>query len=100
MSIKDLQCLQAPHVTEKTSRLTAKSNQYAFKVSLEATKLSIKKSIEEYFSVVVEDIQVIKVKGKTRRDRKSNKLRKKSNWKKAYVTLAEGNSIDMEIVTE
>ena len=37
------------------------------------------------------------MKGKTRRDRKSNKLRKKSDWKKAYVSLAEGQSIDMDI---
>ena len=69
------------------------SNQYAFKVDINATKLQIKKAIEGYFSVDVEDINVIKVKGKTKRSR--YKIRKKSDWKKAYVKLAQGQSIEV-----
>ena len=72
------------------------SNQYAFKVDINATKLQIKKAIEGYFSVDVEDVNVIKVKGKTKRSR--YRIRKKSDWKKAYVKLAQGQSI--EVTTE
>jgi|TARA_B110000263_G_scaffold147885_1_gene128274 large subunit ribosomal protein L23 len=97
MNNQNIQFLKAPYVTEKTSRLTEESNQYVFKVSLDSTKLKIKKAVEDSYSVSVKDVQVIKMKGKTRRDRKSNKLRKKSDWKKAYVSLAEGQSIDMDI---
>ena len=97
MNNLNIQFLKAPYVTEKTSRLTEESNQYVFKVSLDSTKLKIKKAVEDSYSVSVKDVQVIKMKGKTRRDRKSNKLRKKSDWKKAYVSLAEGQSIDMDI---
>jgi len=97
MNNQSIQFLKAPYVTEKTSRLTEESNQYVFKVSLDSTKLKIKKAVEDSYSVSVKDVQVIKMKGKTRRDRKSNKLRKKSDWKKAYVSLAEGQSIDMDI---
>lgn len=97
MNNQNIQFLKAPYVTEKTSRLTKESNQYVFKVSLDSTKLKIKKAVEDSYSVSVKDVQVIKMKGKTRRDRKSNKLRKKSDWKKAYVSLAEGQSIDMDI---
>ena len=53
--------------------------------------------MEEYYSVNVEKIQVVKMKGKTRKDRKSNRLRKKPDWKKAYVKLKEGQSIDIAV---
>ena len=100
MNIKNLQFLKTPHLTEKTSMLTEKYNQYVFKVSLESNKLGIKKAVEDYFSVKVNEVRVLKMKGKTRRDRKSNQIRKKSDWKKAYVTLAEGESIDIEVGTD
>ncbi|MDG2061246.1 MAG: 50S ribosomal protein L23 [SAR86 cluster bacterium] len=97
MSKSNIQFLKTPYVTEKTSRLTSEHNQYVFKVTLPATKLSIKKALEEYYSVNVEKIQVVKMKGKTRKDRKSNRLRKKPDWKKAYVKLKEGQSIDIAV---
>ena len=53
----------------------------------------LKKAIEGYFSVDVEDVNIIKVKGKTKRSR--YRIRKKSDWKKAYVKLAEGQSIEV-----
>ena len=85
--------IKTPYLTEKVSTLMGESNQYAFKVDINATKLQIKKAIEGYFSVDVEDINVIKVKGKTKRSR--YKIRKKSDWKKAYVKLAQGQSIEV-----
>tara|TARA_B100000214_G_scaffold328181_1_gene267155 strand:+ start:171 stop:461 length:291 start_codon:yes stop_codon:yes gene_type:complete len=85
--------IKSPYLTEKVSTLMGESNQYAFKVDISATKLQIKKAIEGYFSVDVEDVNVIKVKGKTKRSR--YRIRKKSDWKKAYVKLAQGQSIEV-----
>ena len=70
-----------------------RSNQYAFKVSKEATKHQIKRAVEKLFSVSVTDVTVVINKGKVKRSRYG--LRKKSDWKKAYISLAEGQSIDM-----
>ena len=85
--------IKSPYLTEKVSTLMGESNQYAFKVDINATKLQIKKAIEGYFSVDVEDVNVLKVKGKTKRSR--YRIRKKSDWKKAYVKLAQGQSIEV-----
>ena len=85
--------IKSPYLTEKVSTLMGDSNQYAFKVDINATTLQRKKAIEGYFSVDVEDVNVIKVKGKTKRSR--YRIRKKSDWKKAYVKLAQGQSIEV-----
>jgi len=85
--------IKAPYLTEKVSSMMGSNNQYAFKVDLNATKLQIKKAIEGYFSVDVEAVNVIRVKGKTKRSR--FRVSQRSNWKKAYVKLAEGQSIEV-----
>ena len=85
--------IKAPYLTEKVSSIMGESNQYAFKVNINATKLQVKKAVEGYFSVDVEDVNIIKVKGKTKRSR--YRIRKKSDWKKAYVKLAQGQSIEV-----
>ena len=85
--------IKAPYLTEKVSSLMGESNQYAFKVDSNATKLQIKKAIEGYFSVNVKNVNVVKVQGKNKRSR--IKIKKKSDLKKAYVSLAEGQTIDM-----
>ena len=85
--------IKAPYLTEKVSSIMGESNQYAFKVDINATKLQVKKAVEGYFSVDVEDVNIIKVKGKTKRSR--YRTRKKSDWKKAYVKLAQGQSIEV-----
>jgi len=93
---KDLyKVIKAPYLTEKVSSLMGSENQYAFKVDINATKLQIKHAIEGYYSVSVEKINIIKVKGKTKRSR--FRITKKSDWKKAYVRLAEGDSIEVGI---
>ena len=81
------------HFTEKVSLLMNKSNQYAFKVDKDATKRQIKRAVEKFFSVNVREVNILVNKGKTKRSRYG--FRKKSDWKKAYVSLAEGQSIDM-----
>ena len=85
--------IKSPYLTEKVSTLMGEANQYAFKVDLNATKLQIKKAVEGYFSVDVENVNVVKVKGKNKRSR--YRIKKRPNWKKAYVRLAEGQSIEI-----
>tara|TARA_B100000131_G_scaffold279151_1_gene284135 strand:- start:5 stop:295 length:291 start_codon:yes stop_codon:yes gene_type:complete len=87
--------IKSPYLTEKVSSLMGDVNQYAFKVNPNATKLQIKKAVENYFSVDVKNVNVVKVKGKNKRSR--YRIKKKPNWKKAYVRLAEGQSIEVGV---
>lgn len=82
-----------PHVSEKSTLLSENNNQYTFKVALDATKPEIREAVEKLFNVVVDDLQVMKVKGKTKRTARG-KIRKRSDWKKAYVRLEAGHEID------
>ena len=93
MKIDQHKIIKSTHFTEKVSLLMNKSNQYAFKVDKNATKLQIKRAVEKFFSVKVREVNILVNKGKTKRSRYG--FRKKSDWKKAYVSLAEGQSIDM-----
>ena len=61
--------IKAPYLTEKVTNLMNQSNQYAFKVDINSTKKEIKKAVEEYFSVEVNKVRVLNVKGKTKRSR-------------------------------
>ncbi|MDT8427579.1 MAG: 50S ribosomal protein L23 [Pseudomonadales bacterium] len=82
-----------PHVSEKTTNMSDRHNQVAFKVATDATRIEIKEAVEKLFNVSVEDLQVLNVKGKTKRTARG-KIRSKSNWKKAYVKLQQGQEID------
>ncbi|MAS59125.1 MAG: 50S ribosomal protein L23 [Gammaproteobacteria bacterium] len=93
MKIDQHKIIKNTHFTEKVSLLMNKSNQYAFKVDKDATKRQIKRAVEKFFSVNVREVNILVNKGKTKRSRYG--FRKKSDWKKAYVSLAEGQSIDM-----
>ena len=86
--------LIAPHVTEKTSLAMQNHNQYTFRVRREATKTDIKKAVELMFDVKVAAVQVVNEPGKTRRF--GRHAGRTQDWKKAYVSLAEGQSIDYE----
>ena len=88
--------IRAPRVSEKTARLQEVSNQYAFEVSKDATKADIKIAVEKLFDVKVESVNVLNVKGKNKAFRNRNGRR--GDWRKAYVTLAEGQSIDVTTV--
>ena len=85
--------IKSPYLTEKVSSLMGNTNQYAFKVDANATKLQIKKAVEGYFSVNVQNVNVVNVKGKNKRSR--YRVKKRPDSKKAYVQLAEGQSIEV-----
>jgi large subunit ribosomal protein L23 len=82
----------APVVSEKGSRVAEKHNQAVFKVLRDAKKPEIKAAVEKMFKVKVEGVRTLNVKGKSKRFGASMGVR--SDWKKAYVTLAEGQEID------
>ena len=86
--------LIAPHVTEKTSLAMQNHNQYTFRVRRDATKTDIKQAVELMFDVKVSGVQVVNESGKTRRFGKT--LGRTQDWKKAYVSLVQGQSIDYE----
>ncbi|CAK0747295.1 50S ribosomal subunit protein L23 [Gammaproteobacteria bacterium] len=87
-----LKVLLAPRVSEKTMTLNTTLNQVTFRVLPDATKPEIKKAVESLFGVQVEAVRVVNVKGKVKRF--GRRLGKRGDWKKAYVTLAPGSSID------
>jgi len=84
--------LLSPVVSEKSSRLADASRQYVFKVLPGASKPEIRKAVELMFEVKVTGVQVSNVRGKAKRFGQS--MGKRADWKKAYVTLAEGHDID------
>ena len=86
--------LLAPHVTEKTSLAMQNHNQYVFRVRREATKIDIKRAVELMFEVKVEGVRVVNEPGKTRRF--GRLTGRTQDWKKAYVSLAQGQTIDYE----
>ena len=85
-----------PHFSEKASNLGDASNQYAFKVATDASKAEIKQAVEELFKVSVLGVTTVNVKGKVKRTVHGAKRRK--NWKKAYVRVAQGQEIDFMAV--
>lgn len=87
--------IRAPRVSEKTVR-GQENNQYAFEVATDATKADIKTAVEKIFDVKVESVNVVNVKGKNKAFRYRNGRR--GDWRKAYVKLAEGQSIDVTAV--
>ncbi|MDC8011531.1 50S ribosomal protein L23 [Tahibacter soli] len=92
MNERLLGVLRAPRISEKSARL-AESNQYVFEVASTATKADVKAAIEQLFSVKVEAVNVVNAKGKTKTFRFRSGRR--SDLRKAYVRLAEGQSIDV-----
>lgn len=86
--------LIAPHVTEKTTLAQQNHNQYTFRVRRDAKKPDIKAAVELMFDVKVQAVQVVNQGGKSRRFGKNTG--RTQDWKKAYVSLAEGQIIDYE----
>ena len=86
------QILLSPHVSEKATLLADEKNQHVFKVLSTATKPEIKQAVEVMFNVKVSKVRITNTKGKTKRF--GGRLGKRSDSRKAYVTLASGNDID------
>ena len=84
--------IQAPLISEKGSLLTDAANQVLFKVRPDANKIEVKRAVESLFKVKVEKVRVARYLGKIRRVGKS--MGRRSDWKKAYVTLRQGDKID------
>ncbi|MCV6626067.1 MAG: 50S ribosomal protein L23 [Cellvibrionaceae bacterium] len=87
--------LLGPVVSEKAAMAGDDANQVVFKVTTDATKAEIKAAIEQLFEVKVEGVRVLNVKGKTKRTRHG--IGKRSDWKKAYVRLEQGQDIDFAV---
>jgi len=82
----------APVITEKATKIS-EHNQVAFKVALDASKPEIKAAVEGIFGVTVTAVNTVRVKGKAKMFR--GRPGQRSDFKKAMVTLAEGQSIDV-----
>ena len=82
----------APHVSEKATNAAENNNTIVFKVSTTSTKADIKAAVEKLFETEVVGVRTVNVKGKTKRT--GARMGKRSDWKKAYVTLKEGSEID------
>ena len=86
-----------PLYTEKISRLQGSENKYAFEVARNANKIEIRKEIERKFEVKVIGIQTMNIRGKMRQQltRAGRFYGRRPDWKKAVVTLAKGQTLDL-----
>lgn len=91
--VKLANVLTAPIISEKSANAADLGNQYVFKVQNAATKLQVKQAVELMFGVKVDSVRVLNVKGKVKRFGRN--LGKRSDWKKAYVKLQAGHSIEL-----
>lgn len=87
-----LKVVLAPHISEKSTVAAEATNTVVFKVAIDANKREIKDAVENLFEVKVEGVRTAVAKGKTKRT--GARFGRRSDWKKAYVTLAEGSDID------
>ena len=81
-----------PVISEKSAIIAEGSNQVVFKVTRDADKATVKAAVEKLFDVKVLNVRVLNVKGKTKRTRYG--MGKRSDWKKAYVRIEQGQEID------
>jgi len=88
-----LKVILAPHISEKSTIAAEENNTIVFKVASDATKAEIKAAAEKLFEVEVTGVRTLNVKGKTKRT--GMRFGRRSDWKKAYVTLRAGDSIDV-----
>jgi large subunit ribosomal protein L23 len=87
-----LKVLRAPHVSEKASMLMEKTNTLVLKVAKDATKAEVKAAVQKLFEVEVTEVRTLIMKGKVKRH--GQRVGRRSDWKKAYVTLKEGQNLD------
>ena len=92
-AIHPLDVVLRPLITEKATRLISE-NKYAFEVRQQVNKVQIKEAVEKAFDVHVESVNVMIMKGKPRRTR-SGRIKHRSDWKKAVVTLAPGDKLEL-----
>ena len=90
--MKATEVVQGPIVTEKGTLVSELGNQVVLRVHPEANKVEIRQAVEQLFGVKVDGVRTSRVLGKTRRV--GRHVGRRPTWKKAYVTLAEGHSIE------
>ena len=86
--------IQTVLLTEKATLLSDLQNQYVFRVSPRANKLEIKRAVEVLFKKTVVNVNTSNFTGKKKRERTAN-FGRRANWKKAIVTLKEGEKLDL-----
>ena len=84
--------LLGPHLSEKSTRMSELANAIVFRVRTDSTKQEVRKAVELLFEVEVEKVRIVNCRGKVKRFGQT--LGRRQDWKKAYVTLAEGHDID------
>ncbi|GAB4358605.1 MAG: 50S ribosomal protein L23 [Immundisolibacter sp.] len=85
---KLFEIIRAPHISEKATQVGEKHRQIVFRVAPDASKDQIRAAVEHAFSVKVQAVRTLRVKGKVKRNGR------RKDWKKSYVTLAPGHDID------
>jgi large subunit ribosomal protein L23 len=85
--------IKSPLVTEKLDKAREKQNQYSFVVDRQATKHEVARAVESFFKVAVKDVHTMIIRGKIKRVGKSQG--KRPNFKKAIVTLKQGDKIEL-----
>jgi len=93
MMLTDQDVVKRPLITEKSERNRETSQQYAFEVHRDATKIQVKNAVEKLFAVHVTGVRTAVARGKTKRVGRN--IGRRPNWKKAIVTLREGESISL-----
>lgn len=91
MEMKDI--LVRPIITEKSTTTLGNDNTYAFEVGISSNKRQVKRAIESFYGVEVKTVRTLVVRGKIKRF--GRHFGKRKNWKKAYVTLTDGHSINL-----
>jgi large subunit ribosomal protein L23 len=86
--------IQTIRLTEKATRLGEKYNQYVFRVATDANKIEIKEAIQKLLGKKVVRVNTAQYAGKKKRSRRGG-IGRRAHWKKAIVTLAEGEKIDL-----
>ena len=93
--MKDIfQVIDTIQLSEKATLLTETNNEYVFKVNPKANKLEIKQAVEKLFGKKVADVRTANYDGKKKRERRAD-FGRRAHWKKAIVTLAAGEKIDI-----
>jgi large subunit ribosomal protein L23 len=91
--VKDIRrVIRRPLVTEKSTAAKETQNQLVFEVDRRSGKVEIRRAVEELFNVKVLKVRTVNFQGKTKRQGRN--LGRRSDWKKAYVTLAPGHSVE------
>lgn len=83
--------IHSPYISEKSTVVAEKNNQFVFKVAMDANKIEIKQAVEGLFNVNVIDVQVVRQKGKVKR--RGQIIGRRNHTKKAYVRIAKDQDI-------